>query len=108
MTVELAHGPNADLVAKIATRVDEYRVRWETVERKAIADIDEAFAKLEEHALSAFRADDGIRFRWRRLPSNLGHLLNLAAGAAESSIAAAELDLLRARRALRAIGGGRP
>src|SRR5688500_11193769 len=93
-------GPNADVVRYHSTRTDDHRRAWAAVERSALARIDKAFADLEENALAAFRADDTRLDRWRRLPPNLGHLLDLAAGAAESAIAAAELDLVRARRAL--------
>lgn len=106
MTAVVTSGPNADVVVYESTRVEDYRRAWKAVERTALADIDKAFADLEEDALAAFRADDERPGRWRRLPSNLGHLLDLAAGAAESAVAAAELDLRRARRALRATGTG--
>lgn len=106
MSAVVTSGPNADVVVYQSTRVEDYRRTWGAVERSALQRIDQALADLEENALSFFRAEDKRPHRWRRLPANLGHLLGLAAGAAESDIAAAELDLRRARRALRTIGTG--
>lgn len=100
-------GPNAGLIPRYATTVDAHRRAWSAKERSAQRAIDTALAQLEADALAVFRVDDKRPRRWRRLPSNLGHLLDLAAGVAESSIAAAELDLVRARRVLRNIEGGR-
>lgn len=98
MTATIAHGPNADLIPKFATTADDHRRGWEAIARSAQRSLDNALAGLEDEALAIFRADDKAPLRFRRLPPNLGHLLTLAAEAAESSIAAAELDLAQARK----------
>lgn len=100
ISFEGSANPNAHIVAKHATTTGDHRRAWKAVARSAQRDIENALSTLEDNALAAFHADDTRLDRWRRLPPNLGHLLALAAGVAESAIAAAELDLVRARRAL--------
>lgn len=105
MSTVTEHGPNADIVHYAATRIDDHRRAWKAVARSAQQDINDALSLLEVEALAIFRADDRRPGRWRRLPPNLGHLLALVVGAAESDIAAAELDLQQARKHLHLQGG---
>lgn len=88
MTVTVEHGPNADMIPTFATNADSHRRAWRAIAASAERRIDAALADLEEEALTVLQGR----------PSNLGHLLTLAVGAAESAIASAQLDLDQARK----------